>query len=68
MIRAFSDIDDAELRTALAELAESAAARLTTPLGPEAPADHRGRVPFVSGVVLGAIGAVALKRVGRKAR
>ncbi|KQU07456.1 5-oxoprolinase [Rhodococcus sp. Leaf7] len=38
MIRAFSDIDDAELRTALSELAESAAARLTTE---GVPTDHQ---------------------------
>ncbi|WP_380158217.1 YihY/virulence factor BrkB family protein [Kineococcus sp. R86509] len=42
-----------------------AQARLQVPLGPEAPADHKGRMPFVSGLVVGAIGATALKVVRR---
>lgn len=42
-----------------------AAARLLPPLGPEEPADHKGRAPFVSGLVLGVVGALALRR-GRR--
>ena len=45
-----------------------AQARLQVPLGPEAPeapAGHKGRMPFVSGLVVGAIGATALKVVRR---
>jgi membrane protein len=48
-----------------------AEARLQVPLGPEEPLGHRdsegrkGRVPFVSGLVLGALGAAALKLVRR---
>lgn len=47
-----------------------AAARLAVPLGPEEPeepADHKGRIPFVSGLVLGAVGAAALE-LGRRTR
>jgi membrane protein len=47
-----------------------AKARLVLPLGPEEGpgegAAHRGRVPFVSGLVVGAVGVTALKRVRRK--
>lgn len=42
-----------------------AAARLLPTLGPEEPADHKGRAPFVSGLVLGVVGALALRRARR---
>ncbi|MEZ0166208.1 YihY/virulence factor BrkB family protein [Kineococcus sp. LSe6-4] len=48
-----------------------AQARLTVPLGPEAPdgfavPERRRRAPFVSGLVVGAVSAAALRRVGRR--
>ncbi len=43
-----------------------AQARLTVPLGPEEPETHERRLPFVSGLVLGAVSALALGRVRRR--
>ena len=43
-----------------------AQARLVVPLGPEEPERRERRLPFVSGVVLGAVSAAALRRVRRR--
>ncbi|MEW9265328.1 YihY/virulence factor BrkB family protein [Kineococcus endophyticus] len=43
-----------------------AQARLAVPLGPEEPETHERRLPFVSGLVLGAVSALALGRVRRR--